>query len=705
MKRLNELPLSYSAPILLTLPVLVVAGALSVISHWQGRAAANQLAWQNMGQVHDQIRGHVCDLLQHPQRIVALNTSLLRRGVLSPDDAGQWRDTLVDQSQAFGMLSAITWGGEDGQSTWIARYRGDEEQVFYAIKDRHADKLMVQYPLHPDGQVDEEQESSFEFDPRVRPWYRAPVAADQPTWSEPFVWVGGSDGKQPTLGIAFGRPYKDGSGKLVGVVDADLSLQDVSIFLSELQIATNGKAFIMDRQGKLIASSTGAPLVDGSKKRFLATHSTVPYIQTAAQAISQKGMALAELSGNEQFSVDVSGAAELVMASPLSLPSGIEWVIVTSVPQTDFSAPLVAGQRRALLFAGLALLTTIALGVWLSHLMIQPMLALVDHARRIGSGDLEGKIELDQSPELRLLSQEINQMVEGLRDRLRLRASIALAMEVQQNLLPDDTPVVKGLDIAGHSTYCDETGGDYYDYLEVTGLSDEAAAIAIGDVMGHGIAAAMLMANARGILRSHALQAHGLGELLTHLNDLLVQDTRGMRFMTMLLIIVDSGRRELRWASAGHDPPIVYDPNRDVFLELGGGGLPLGLIEDQVYQEEAVTEVDQGWLIVTATDGLWETRNIAGEMYGRNRLRESIRRHASLDAQAISDRLREELQDFLAGTAHDDDITFVVVRVTRIDAFQEQAVGAHLTSNQGDLLDYGGCGSETPQEVPSEPAI
>jgi sigma-B regulation protein RsbU (phosphoserine phosphatase) len=264
---------------------------------------------------------------------------------------------------------------------------------------------------------------------------------------------------------------------------------------------------------------------------------------------------------------------------------------------------------------------------------------------------------------MQVLSQEINAMVGGLQDRVRLRQSLAVAMEVQQNLLPRQTPEIAGLDIAGHSTYCDETGGDYYDYLDITGLNEHAVAVVIGDVMGHGVAAAMMMANARGILRSHAQQADTLGGLLIHLNELLVPDTGGRRFMTMLLMIVDAERRALRWASAGHDPPFIYDPREDKFLELEGGGLPLGIAPGEQYSEEPAVNIRDGWLIVTATDGVWEARNAAGEMFGRDRMCDCVRRHASLDARSISDHILKDLGDFIGELSHDDDVTFVVIRV------------------------------------------
>jgi serine phosphatase RsbU (regulator of sigma subunit) len=130
------------------------------------------------------------------------------------------------------------------------------------------------------------------------------------------------------------------------------------------------------------------------------------------------------------------------------------------------------------------------------------MLDLVAYVKRIGKGDYDHELKIEYSKEFVELSKEINTMTAGLKDRMRLRHSLALAQEAQQNLLPSRTPEFRGLDIAGHSTYCDETGGDYFDFLNIKGLPPSTTAIAVGDVVGHGVAAAMLMATARGILRS-----------------------------------------------------------------------------------------------------------------------------------------------------------------------------------------------------------
>jgi sigma-B regulation protein RsbU (phosphoserine phosphatase) len=281
----------------------------------------------------------------------------------------------------------------------------------------------------------------------------------------------------------------------------------------------------------------------------------------------------------------------------------------------------------------------------------------------VGEGDLEQDLKLEYSTEFVKLSRQINAMTAGLRDRLRLRHSLALAQEVQQNLLPSDTPKIDGLDIIGHATYCDETGGDYFDFLDIKDLPETTAAIAVGDVAGHGVSAAMLMATARGILQSRCRESGTLADLLTHLNDLLVEDTGGDEFMTMLLMTVDARRKEMRWATAGHELPVIYDPQSDEFIKLKSTGLVLGLKKNTTYTEETFTDVKPGQIYLALTDGLWETFNKDGDMFGMQRVHDLVRRYAHLSAAEISDKITENVNRFRGEERPEDDLTFVVVKV------------------------------------------
>ncbi len=139
----------------------------------------------------------------------------------------------------------------------------------------------------------------------------------------------------------------------------------------------------------------------------------------------------------------------------------------------------------------------------------------------------------------------------------QLEQVLAVAMEVRQSLLPGGDPSVAALDVAGHSKYCNNTGGDYYDFIDVAQLGESSPLLAVGDVVGHGIAAALLMASARAALRTRSLDRPGRAGLMTRTNDVLCAGNRHNWFMTLLLPQVDGRARSARWASAGHDPAIV----------------------------------------------------------------------------------------------------------------------------------------------------
>jgi sigma-B regulation protein RsbU (phosphoserine phosphatase) len=236
-------------------------------------------------------------------------------------------------------------------------------------------------------------------------------------------------------------------------------------------------------------------------------------------------------------------------------------------------------------------------------------------------------------------------------------------MEVQQRLLPQHPPHVRGLDVAGHSTYCDETGGDYYDFLIVDEAAPDSVLVALGDVMGHGVAAALVMAGARAVLRDRASTAGSLSELLGRLNRLLAADLGGSRFMTMHLSVVDARAGTFRWASAGHDPAILYDPASGKFEESAEASLPLGILEDTEYAEHRYGPLRPGQVITVGTDGVWEMPNAAGEQFGKQRLREAIRAAASGTAAEIVRAILDRLTAFRGDSRPVDDVTFVVIKV------------------------------------------
>ena len=248
---------------------------------------------------------------------------------------------------------------------------------------------------------------------------------------------------------------------------------------------------------------------------------------------------------------------------------------------------------------------------------------------------------------------------------LRVRHSLSLAMEVQQNLLPNSNPNIDGLDIAGKSIYCDETGGDYYDFLEVGNPEEGKIGVVVGDVSDHGIPSALLMATARALIRQRCSAFGKIDQVVSDVNQQLAVDVKDSgRFMTLFYTEIERPNKIIRWVNAGHEPAMIFDPTTDTFSDLNSGNnLALGVFEDTEFKE-AQREVAPGQIIVIATDGIWEARNPKGEMFSKDRIHKIIRRNASKTANDIQDAILGSLKRFQRDVKLEDDMTLVVIKIT-----------------------------------------
>ena len=249
-------------------------------------------------------------------------------------------------------------------------------------------------------------------------------------------------------------------------------------------------------------------------------------------------------------------------------------------------------------------------------------------------------------------------------DMTERKKSLELAAEVQKSLLPQKSPQIRGLDIAGWALSCDEIGGDYFDYLPGQNCPDEHLGIVVGDVTGHGVDAALLMTTARAFLRMRAAQCGDPSQIITEMNRHLALDVLNTgRFMTLFYLSIEPAQRQLFWVRAGHSPAVIYDPTWKEFSELKGDGLALGVDETFVYQHYLKTGLAAGQVIVIGTDGIWEACDRDGKMYGQDRFRDIIRRNAHRPANAIIGAVYDDVNRFTLGRKRQDDMTLVVVKV------------------------------------------
>ena len=243
--------------------------------------------------------------------------------------------------------------------------------------------------------------------------------------------------------------------------------------------------------------------------------------------------------------------------------------------------------------------------------------------------------------------------------------ALRLAGEVQRSLLPRTSPQMKGLQIAGRNLSCDEIGGDYFDYFYDAEDAESHFSIVVGDITGHGVDAALLMTTARAFLRMRASQPGTITDIVSEMNRHLAGDIdQTGRFMTLFYLTISADRDRIEWIRAGHEPAWLYNPKLDRFEDLKGPGLPLGVDEAFAYRSSTKTGLKEGQVIVIGTDGIWEERNAAGEMFGKQRFQEIIRRNAAAAVEEILEAVFQEHAEYTRGTRAEDDITLVIIKLT-----------------------------------------
>jgi sigma-B regulation protein RsbU (phosphoserine phosphatase) len=290
--------------------------------------------------------------------------------------------------------------------------------------------------------------------------------------------------------------------------------------------------------------------------------------------------------------------------------------------------------------------------------------ALTTSTAALREGKLEHRIPIEGKDELWDVAASFNRMAEGLermrgleRESQRLEEELRLAREIQDRLLPARPPAVPGMDLAGLSLPAREIGGDYFDYLALEG---GRVAIALADVSGKGVPAALLMSSFRASLRSQDLAALGPAEALSRINRFLHASVEPGKFITAFLAVIDPPTGSIRYVNAGHEPPVLLALGESI-QELGQGGLILGVVPDAVY-EESEARLEKGSLLAVFSDGVTEARRGDGEFYGPERLLTLLRSADGESAKGLADRLVREVRAFAGDAPQYDDITLVLAK-------------------------------------------
>ena len=293
---------------------------------------------------------------------------------------------------------------------------------------------------------------------------------------------------------------------------------------------------------------------------------------------------------------------------------------------------------------------------------------LVFHGRTIGVFNLESDTEdAYHEGHLELLSAfavqagiavERARMMGELVEQRRLEKELAIAREIQESFLPKSAPQVPGFELAGTARAHAQVGGDYYDWIRV---SDNRIGLAIADVSGKGIPAALIMAGFRMSLLAEIRNDFAIRAVMRKVNSLLYESTDRDKFVTAFYGVLDHKNRVLLFSNAGHNPPILLRADGRIEY-LHEGGVALGVLPEAHYEERPIA-LRSGDVLVLYTDGLTEAESPGGELFGQTRLERSIVRLADRDAASILDAIVRTVTEWCGEKGLGDDLTLMVIRV------------------------------------------
>ncbi|MCF6248999.1 MAG: SpoIIE family protein phosphatase [Desulfobacula sp.] len=340
----------------------------------------------------------------------------------------------------------------------------------------------------------------------------------------------------------------------------------------------------------------------------------------------------------------------------------LQWELETN------PVPAITYGRGLITFTSILFIWTVLFSKELNRLLsnniVDPINDLVDVLQTVQKGQYDKKAQILSNDEIGFAGEVVNEMTQGLEERKKMQRSLNLAREIQQNLLPKQNPKIPGLDIAGTSIYCDETGGDYYDFLLPENDLKNKIRIVLGDVSGHGISSALLMATSRALFRQRSALPGNLAQVTTDVNRLLCQDVKDSgNFVTLFCIEMDMSQKYLKWVRAGHDPAILYDSKQNKITELKGDGIALGIDNSWQYEEYKISNISKGHIAVFYTDGIWEAQNSNGERFGKKNLYRMVKENAHLSSQQILKLVMDKVNHFQRGEKHQDDATLIIVKV------------------------------------------
>lgn len=701
----KKLPLRWVLVVPFVLQISVAVGLTGYLSLKNGEQAVNDLAARLSREITARIAENIRTFAEVPHLFLQMNASAIRTGNLNIEDFPSLERYIWHQIRLTNLIRTLYYGNQEGD--FIRGQTGGTDLL--QIRDQSTASRRNIYRLDQQGNRLAITKTD-DFDPRIRPWYKAAKQVGKPTWSPIYVFAA-----EPELGITPVAPlYKD-SGNLRGVLAIDFTLSQISEFLRNLKISRSGQAFIIERSGDIVASSANElPFVttkEGRERRN-AVISTNVLIRGAASYLQKQFKTFDKINRNQQLVFTLDGKRHFLQVTAMQDGRGLDWLMVVVIPEADFMERIEANTRSTILLCLGALILATVLGILTARSITQPIsrlsaaswtLAKQAANSELASTNLEQKVEMQGAKELRVLAQSFNHMAQKLREsfralevanqeleqrvlartndlneangqitdlnnrlkaeNLRMKAELDITRQLQQMILPkkEELSQIPQLEIAGFMEPAEEVGGDYYDVLVHNGN----VKIGIGDVTGHGLESGVLMIMVQTAVRT--LLANNETDptnFLNVLNQVIYDNVQRMNSDKNLSLSLLDYKEGVISLSGQHEEMIVVRFGGKIErIDTIDLGFPIGLeIDISDFVAQTYVQLSPGDVVVLYTDGITEAENLVGVRYGIEQFCEVISRNWQQSAEAIRQAVIEDVHKHIGSQKVYDDMTLVVLK-------------------------------------------